>query len=384
MSWKETDRVHQRHLFIEAYQSDLYSITELAERWGISRKTAYKWITRFEADGSPGLADRRRSPKNCPHRMRADIQELLLGLRREHPNWGPLTLREVLATRHPHLVVPAPSTIGELLKRHGLVDKRPPRRKLQQSTYASNPIVAEQPNALWCIDFKGEFRLGNRQYCYPLTVSDAYSRFLLECHGLSGTAHATTQRRMKRLFEQYGLPEAIRSDNGVPFASVRSPLGLSRLSLWWAKLGIQHQRIQPGCPQQNGRHERMHRTLKAETTRPPAASLAAQQQRFDAWRAEYNLVRPHQGIGLACPDSLYQASSRSYPSRLRQPQYPSHCEVRVVGHNGTIRFKQRRVFLSFVLTNERVALEQIDDGIWNVLVYELVVGRFDERDGQLH
>jgi len=384
MSWKETDPMHQRHLFIDAYQTELYSVSELAERYGISRKTAYKWINRFEAAGSAGLADRRRTPVQSPHRLPAEIQHLFLELRREHPRWGPITLRAVAASRHPELKMPAASTIGELLKRHHLISPRTVRRKLQQASYCSNPIVAEAPNALWCIDFKGEFRLGNRQYCYPLTLSDAYSRMVLECYGLRSTAHDVTKRRLTLLFQQYGLPEAIRSDNGGPFVAARAPLGISRLSLWWAKLGIQHQRIQPAHPQQNARHERMHRTLKAETTRPPAQTFAAQQQRFDAWRAEYNQERPHQGIGLVCPATLYQASQRSMPSRLPSPQYAAQCAVRRVGENGTIRFKGRQVFLSVVLIKEQVALEEVDDGIWNVLLYDVVLGRFNERDYQLH
>jgi putative transposase len=382
MSWKQTEPMHQRHLFIADYASDLYSITELAVRYGISRKTAYKWIDRFEADGSPGLADRSRAPLSCPHRTDPQVEAVVIALRQSHPSWGARTLRAIIARRHPQLLLPAASTITALLQRHGLIDKRPPRRRAQPGVYSQH-VVAEAANDLWCIDFKGEFRLGNGRYCYPLTITDAYSRVVLECYGLPSTAHAATQRRLELLFREYGLPTAIRSDNGVPFVSP-APLGLSRLSIWWMKLGIVHQRIMPAHPEQNGRHERMHRTLKAETTRPPAGTFAAQQACFDRWRVEYNSERPHQGIGQAVPIELYTSSPRPFPKRLPQPAYAGHCEVRRVANNGMIRFHSRRIFLSAVLAQEDVALEEIDDGIWNILLYDRLLGRLDQRDYQLH
>jgi len=377
MSWKTTDSMHQRHLFIADYRSDLYSVSELAVRYGVSRKTAYKWIARFEAEGTPGLADRSRVPHSCPHRLDPWLEATILALRHQHQSWGARTLRAVMMRRYPHRLIPAASTITALLQRHGLTVAQSPRRRLQSGPYQQH-LVADAPNDLWCIDFKGEFRLDNRQYCYPLTVTDAYSRTVLECYGLPNTAHAATKRRLERLFRAYGLPTAIRSDNGGPFAS-SALLGLSRLSIWWMKLGIQHQRIMPAHPEQNARHERMHRTLKAETTRPPAATFAHQQIRFDRWRVEFNTERPHQGIGLAVPAELYTPSPRPFPTRLRTPEYAGHCHVRRVANNGMIRFRSNRLFLSTVIAQEHVALEEIDDGIWNVLLFDLLLGRFDER-----
>jgi transposase InsO family protein len=359
-----------------------YTPTELAERYGVSRKTVYKWLERFAREGPAGLLDRSHARHAMAHQTDAVIAEELLSLRRAHPHWGARTLRAVLARRDPQRRLPAASTIGALLKRHGLIQRRAKRSAAVAISY-DEQLIANAANDVWCIDFKGEFRLGNRQYCYPLTVSDGYSRVVLECYGLASTAHAGTQRRLERLFRQYGLPRAIRSDNGVPFVSP-GPLGLSRLSLWWAKLGIEHQRIRPAHPQQNGRHERMHRTLKAETTRPPSQTLAQQQRRFDAWRAEYNSERPHQGINFAVPSDLYQRSSRELPSSLPKPEYAGHCQVRRVAHNGSIRFQRVRVFISQVLAMEEVALEEIDEGVWNVLLYDLVLGRLDERDYRLH
>jgi transposase InsO family protein len=236
---------------------------------------------------------------------------------------------------------------------------------------------------IWCIDFKGQFRLGNQQYCYPLTITDQYSRYLLECYGLESTGFAEEIRRLTRVFREYGLPEVIRSDNGSPFAST-GLCGLSQLNVWWMKLGIIHDRIDPGCPQQNGQHERMHRTLKAEATRPAKPTMAQQQRCFNAWRKQFNQDRPHQGIGNARPADLYQRSARALPARLPVPEYAGHYEVRRVRSGGVIQFKGRDIFVSQVLEREQVALEEIDEGIWRVLFYQRELGRLDQREFRIH
>jgi len=381
MSWNQTDPMHERHKFIADYSSGLYSVMELAERYGISRKTAYKWIERYEASGSDGLQERSRAPKHCPHRTDPELAERFVQLRQEHPHWGARKLRAVLERREPSLLLPSASTIAAILSQRGLVAPRK-RRRASPAAVRAPLAAAEQANALWCIDFKGEFRLGNRQYCYPLTLTDAYSRYILACQGLRSTAHAPTQQCMQRVFQEYGLPQEIRSDNGVPFVS-RALAGLSRLNVWWIKLGIAHQRITPGCPYQNGQHERMHRTLKAETTRPAAATLAGQQQRFVQWREQFNQQRPHEAIGYAVPAQLYHSSVREYPSRLQSPEYAGHCTVRLVSSIGTIRLKNIQIFISGVLAGERVALEEVDDGIWNLLFFDRLIGKFDERSGRI-
>jgi putative transposase len=381
MSWNQTDPMHERHKLIADYSSGLYSVSQLAERYGISRKTAYKWIDRYEASGSQGLQEKSRAPLHSPQQTDPQLAERFVQLRLEHPSWGARKLRALLERREPTLLLPSASTIAAILAQRGLVA---PRKRQPQSPGAIRAPLAEatQANGLWCIDFKGEFRLGNRQYCYPLTLTDAYSRYILACQGLPSTAHAPTQRCLQRVFQEYGLPQAIRSDNGTPFVS-RALAGLSRLNVWWIKLGITHQRITPGCPYQNGRHERMHRTLKAETTRPAAATFAGQQERFVQWREQFNQQRPHEAIGYAVPAQLYQCSLREYPARLPVPAYAGHCTVRLVSSIGTIRINNIQIFVSGVLAGEHVALEEVADGIWNVLFFDRLLGKFDERSGHI-
>lgn len=376
MPWTDTDPMTERHKFILAHEEGLFSMTELCKRFGISRKTGYKWLKRYRAGGVDALRDRSRAPKHCPHRTPEAIREILIETREAHPNWGPRKLLDYLGPRHPEVSFPAASTVGDILKREGLVD---PRRSQRCPTHpGESPIEAEAPADVWTADFKGEFRLGSSEYCYPLTVQDAYSRYVLVCKGLSSTAHSGAQSAFKQLFCEHGLPKSIRTDNGGPFAS-KALCGLSRLSVWWIKLGIEPDRIQPGCPQQNGRHERMHRTLKAETTRPPEETFATQQERFDDFRAEYNEVRPHQALDGSVPASRYARSSREMPDRCPDPQYPGHAEVRKVSATGEVKFKSRSLFTSTVLAGEYVGLEEVDDGVWNLLFDEVLLGRFDER-----
>lgn len=280
MPWSETSAMDQKRLFIRDYTRGVFPLAELCRRYGISRPTGYKWIYRFEEEGFPGLSERSRRPKSCSHAIPTPIADAILELRRKHPSWGAKKLLRILEQRDPSVDWPARSTVCDLLSRNGLVKKR---RRRKYPVHAGKPTPGmDYPNQTWCTDFKGEFKMGNGYYCYPLTTSDGYSRYLLGCRGLYSTAHDGAQPVFKRLFQEYGLPESMLSDNGVPFAT--TAIGrLSRLSIWWIRLGIQPLLIEPGRPSQNGRHERMHKTLKQETTRPPASAMRSQQRSFDAF-----------------------------------------------------------------------------------------------------
>lgn len=376
MPWSETTPMTERVRFIADLESTLYTMTELCRRYGISRKTGYKWAARFVSDGPRGLEDRSRAPKSCPHRSEAQVVEALVAARQKHPRWGPRKLLAVLAKRHPDLSWPAVSTAGEILKRHGLVPSR--RRRKRRKPSGRPHIEVNSPNDLWTCDFKGQFRTGDGVYCYPLTVADHHSRYLLGCEGQLSTATVGVQAAFERLFRAKGLPKAILSDNGSPFSS-RAVCGLSRLSVWWIKLGIEPLRIEPGKPSQNGAHERMHRTLKAETTRPPAADLATQQISFDTFRREFNDERPHETLELRMPAEFYEPSPRPYPDPAPAVEYPGHFEVRRVRKDGQIKWRGRWLFLSEALAGESVGLEEVDDGIWSVNFCRQLLGRFDER-----
>jgi len=376
MPWNETSSMTERMRFITLHQEGLYSMSELCQRFGISRQTGYKWLGRFQEAGLEGLQDQSRAPHTSPHRTGEAVEAALLAARRAHPHWGPLKLRDYLQPRRPDLGWPAPSTIGELLKRHGLVQAKARRRR--SSHPGSGPLSTTAPNQVWCVDFKGEFPTRDGVDCYPLTVTDAHTRYLLACQARPSTAQAGVFPVFSRLFAEHGLPEAIRSDNGTPFATA-ALCGLSQLSVWWLKLGITHQRIAPGRPEQNGRHERMHRTLKAETTRPPASDHQRQQERFDAFLQEYNEERPHAALGGKTPASLWTPSSRRLPGRVLPWEYPGHYLVRGISRAGNFCFQNRPVFLSRTLTGEQIGLEETGDGIWSVSFREYLLARFDER-----
>lgn len=380
MPWRETDAMQERLRFIDAYESGLWSMTELCERFSISRDTGYRLLSRYRSEGFGGLLPRSRAPKSCPHRMCSEVQALLLQCRETHPTWGPRKIRVYLARKHPELSLPAASTIGDLLQREGLIQMKRRRRKWPHP--GSSPLHSQAPNEVWTADFKGEFRTADGLYCYPLTVADAHTRYLLSSEALLSTKSREAKPVFERLFRTYGLPERIRTDNGVPF-STPALCGLSHLSVWWIKLGIRHERIEPASPQQNGAHERMHRTLKAETTRPPERNQMAQQARFDCFRREYNEERPHEALQMQTPASAYQHSSRPMPHRLQGPEYPGHFEVRRVSRAGTFRLKSRQLFLSNPLKEEVIGLEETEDGIWSIHFYGVLLARIDERDGIL-
>ncbi len=381
MPWSKTTPMTERARFIADLESKLYTMTELCERYGISRMTGYKWAKRFVADGLRGLEDRSRAPKSCPHQSEAHVIEALVAARHKHPRWGPRKLLKILSKRHPEWSWPAASTAGQILKRHGLVSAR--RRRKPPQPGRRPHLEVTSPNDLWTCDFKGQFRTGDRRYCYPLTIADHLSRYLLVCQGQLSTATAGARPVFERVFRENGLPKAILSDNGGPFSSPALG-GLSRLSVWWIKLGIQPLRIERGKPQQNGAHERMHRTLKAETTRPPAANLAEQQISFDAFRKEFNDERPHEALDQRPPAQFYAPSPRSYPDPLAQVEYPGHFEVRKVRRNGMIKWQGSDLFLSEVLAGESVGLEEVDDGIWSLHFSGQLLARFDERNRKLY
>lgn len=376
MPWPETSPVEERERFIDDHQLGLYTMTELCARYAISRKTGYKWLGRYDDGGRRALVNRSRAPHHCPHKISDAIAQLLVSARRGHPDWGPEKLLHWLAPRHPGLAWPATSTAGDLLAREGLVKKR--RRRRPPHHPGVVPPVTTAPNDLWATDFKGQFRTADGIYCYPLTVTDQHTRFLLACHGLLSTRGTGVRPIFDRLFREYGLPRAMRTDNGVPFAST-SLHGLTPLNVWWLRLGIQHQRILPAHPQQNGAHERMHKTLKQGAIRPPRSTLATQQRAFNRFRQEYNHERPHQFLRGRTPGALYRSSLRTYTGALPTLEYPGHFLVKRVTNAGTIRFKTRLVYLSTALKAHRVGLEEVEDGIWSLYFCDVLLGRIDER-----
>lgn len=378
MPWMETSPVDQRAQFLAEQRRGLYTMQELCDRYAISRKTGYKWVARVAEEGRRGLQNRSRAPHSCPHQTPAAIAALIVAARRAHPDWGPQLLLDWLRPRHPRIHTwPAASTAGALLKREGLV---PPRRRRRPTTHPGvvDPVTAV-PNDLWTADFKGQFRTQDRIYCYPLTIADQHTRYLLTCHGLPSVHGALARPIFERAFRQYGLPRAIRTDNGAPFVT-RALCGLSFLNVWWMRLGIQHQRIHPASPQENGAHERMHRTLKRGAIRPPRATARAQQRAFDAFRHEYNEERPHTHHGGTPPGAHYTASPRAYPHTLPPLEYPAHFVVKRVTAAGTIRFQNRLLFLANALDTYHVGLEEVDDGIWSIFFGTILLARFDERD----
>jgi len=370
----------ERVRFVSGYSSELYEFKELCERFGISRKTGYKWVRRYLEEGVDGLKDRSRAAHCCPHRTPERVEVELVQARRAHPSWGPKKLVAWLMEHGPNLEWPAPSTAGEILNRHGLVQPRALRRRCW---HPGRPIVAmDAVNDVWSVDYKGEFRLGSGYYCYPLTVLDGCSRFLLACRGRESPSEIEARPVFERLFREYGLPLQMLSDNGQPFASFGVG-GLSKLAVWWVKLGIQPLHIEPGHPEQNGRHERLHRTLKAETARPPAATMPAQQRAFNRFRKEYNEERPHEALNQRPPASVYRPSQREYPKKVPEPEYPGHYEVCRVGPSGAFHWGNEMPFLGKVFNGEDVGLEEIDDGVWSIYFGPLLLARFDERTGQI-
>jgi transposase InsO family protein len=374
MCWRASGVVDQRRKFVQEYASGDWTMSELCRFYEISRESGYKWVKRSQAEGDEGLEDRSRAPRRHPNQTAAEIEQQVLQLRSKRPTWGPRKLRKSLHSRQPDVAWPVLSTMGELLKREGLTV---PRRKRRRTPPYTQPFHhAGEPNQVWCADFKGWFRTRDQQRIDPLTISDAASRYLLRCQAVEKMDTLRVRAIFEAAFREYGLPVAMRTDNGAPFAS-RAIAGLSPLSVYLMKLDIVPERIQPGHPEQNGRHERIHRTLKAETTKPPAANARAQQKAFDHFKHIYNEERPHQALEMKTPAACYTCSPRAYPERLPQPEYDAGMQVRKVGPCGTFGWKGGKIFISETLANEPIGLELIEDDLWLVHFAAFPIALFD-------
>lgn len=368
-----------RRQFVKDAMRELHTMTELCATYDISRKTGYKWLARFEQGGTAALHDQSRRPHVSPDAVPKPIVEALVMARRRKPHWGARKLRQWLVKTQPRMTWPARSTIHHVLRQQGLV-RTPRRRAAPMRALATQPLTAAtQPNDVWTVDFKGHFRLRSGSRCYPLTVRDLASRYTLRCDALPGEHSRATRDRFARAFADYGLPLCIRSDNGKPFAS-HGLAHLSRLAVWWLRLGIRVERIAPGRPDQNGSHERFHRDLKAQTARPPSTTLGAQQRRFNRFVSEYNEERPHEALGDEVPADRYQVSRRSLPTLMPPLDYPAHWESRRVSTNGLVAWNGQHVFLSAALAGETVAFDEVDDGVWTVHFGTTPLARWLERE----
>jgi transposase InsO family protein len=365
--------------FISEWLTGHWTVVELADRYGVSRKTAYKWIGRYEREGPSGLADRSSAPLVHGRSTDEMLVEAILQQREARPSWGPRKIIAKLSLRHPDLAWPAPSTAGEILKRAGLVQSR--RRRHRAPPTLGGLTSAERANHVWSVDHKGWRRLGNGERLEPLTISDSFSRYLIGLSSGAGTSDEEARPVFERAFATYGLPDTIRSDNGAPFAAA-GVVGMTRLGVWWAKLGIRHERTQPGKPQQNGRHERFHLTLR-EAMEPPARDRESQAERFEAFRIDYNQERPHEALGQTPPADHYRPSSRQLPEKLPEPDYPREADVRRVRSSGEIRWAGGLVYVSMALIGELVAIEEIADGELRMRFFDTPLAVLDLRQKRL-
>src|SRR3977135_4464815 len=372
MPWKECNHMDDRLKFV-ARLLDGEKMAVACRQFGISRKTGYKILTRYNEIGLDGLTDRSRRPYRHANQLPFQVETQIVRLKQDKPSWGAPKIRERLARLYPDVHTPAISTVHAVLDRHGLVKRRTRRRNRARGTALSFP---GQPNDLWCADYKGEFMLADRRYCYPLTITDFASRYLFACEALQSTKEAYAFTVLENVFRGFCLPNAIRTDNGVPFASPNALFNLSKLWVWWLRLGIAIERIKPGCPQQNGRHERMHLTLKKETTRPPGSNSLQQQDRFDAFVHEFNTERPHEALGMKCPAELYTASPRRYDG-LPELTYPFHDRDILVTACGRLCLHRKRINISSVLAGQKLGIKEVDDGIWLASFMHYDLGYFD-------
>ena len=373
MPWKECDQMDERLRFI-AKLLDGEKMAAVCRDFGISRKTGYKIFSRYKDIGLLGLEDQARTPYRYAHKLPFQVEKTILRIKQDHSTWGAPKIREKLIKEFPRISPPAKSTIHAVLDRNGLVTRRKRRRYKAKGTSLTD---AKAPNELWCADYKGEFRLGNKSYCYPLTVTDYRSRYLLACEALDSTREIAAFSVFERVFKEFGLPAAIRTDNGIPFSSPHTLFGLSKLSVWWLRLRISIERIKPGKPQQNGRHERMHLTLKKETTKPAAYNFLQQQERFDDFIEIYNNQRPHQALGGLYPAEVYTPSAREYRPP-EQPEYPFHDRTVLVTQCGRICIGRRKINFSKVFAGQRVGVTEVDDDIWLVSFMDYDLGFFDK------
>ena len=378
MPWKECHIVDERLRFV-ARLLDGEQMSGLCAEFGISRKTGYKIYDRYKEHGALGLTDRSRRPYRHANQLPLPIETQIVRLKREYPNWGAPKIRERLRRKYPDLRCPAISTVHAVLDRHGLVERRLRRRYKAKGTALSRPA---QPNELWCADFKGEFMLADHRYCFPLTITDFATRYLIRCDALSSTKEGPAFTVFERVFKDFGLPGAMRTDNGIPFACGNALYGLTRLSVWWLRLGIALERIKPGHPEQNGRHERMHLTLKREATKPASPNFLQQQARFDAFLTRYNDERPHHALDMRVPADDYRPSTRPYHG-LGELEYPLHDWTAIVTTCGRICYEKRKVNLSTVFAGQKVGVAQVSEHIWLVSFMDYDLGYFDDETCRL-
>lgn len=375
MPWRASSVMDERMRFVLEVERGEHAMSELCRIYSVSRETGYVWLRRYREGGMEALRDAGRAPLRHPNQTSEQIEQAVLELRRAHMRWGPRKLKRILEQQRPRQVWPAASTIGDIVAREGLVIPRKQRRRVPP--YTEPFATVDASNRVWCADFKGWFRTGDGTRIDPLTISDAHSRYLLRCQAVEKTDTERAQAVFEAAFREYGMPEVIRSDNGAPFAS-RALCGLSRLSVWWMKLGIRPERIEAGHPEQNGRHERMHRTLKQDTAMPPKRNPRSQQRAFDRFRQEYNQLRPHEALSMQTPEQVYQPSTREFPARVPKVEYPSAMQVRKVLPKGEIAFLgHRHLFLTEVLIGEHVGLLQLDDRHWKVYFMQLPIACLD-------
>lgn len=380
MPWIETKPMDQKIQLIADWQTNYFSVTDLSHKYGISRRIIYKWLYRYEENGLDGLKEQSRRPNYSPNQTSEDIVELIVKEKLKNRNRGPKKIYNQLKKQYRNIDWPAPSTIGEWLKKRGLVEKR--KKRLKVPPYTEPFQLCKKPNAVWSADYKGQFFTLDEKLCYPLTISDNYSRYLLKCKGLFGPRYQPTKKVFESAFREYGLPDAIRIDNGTPFAS-RSIGGLSRLSIWWIQLGIIPERIDKGCPQQNGRHERMHRTLKAEAIDSKTLNIKEQQKRFDWFCLDYNYHRPHESLNQEPPVKYYQKSNRIYVEKPVLPEYNHSCIVRRVCSGGDIKLYGHRYYLTELLFGQDVGLKETADGQLRIYYSFYPIGTIDLRKNKV-
>ncbi len=380
MPWKVINQMDLKKQLVTDHNKEFFSITDLSQKYGISRPTVYKWLARHEQLGINGLKEQSRAPKSCPHRTPAKILKLVIREKLKNRKRGPRKVRAQLKRKYPQLELPAVSTISYWLKKEGLVEQR--KKRLHVPPYTEPFAKCNAPNEVWSIDYKGQFYMKNSHVCYPLTASDNFSRFILGCKALEGPRYVPTRGYLEDVFREYGLPDVIRNDNGTPFAG-KCIGGLSRLSIWFIQLGIVPERIEKGCPQQNGRHERMHRTLKSDALNEVARNLKEQQKQFDLFRYDFNNYRPHEALNDLTPGDYYKKSDRPYVANPHPPEYKHDYTVRHVRHNGEIKFMGQMFYITELLSGQPIGLKEIADGLWQIQYGFYALGSVDLRKNKI-
>ncbi len=377
MTWKDTTKMEQKIEFVNEWQSGNYSITELCRQFEISRPTAYKYIKRFKEEGLSGLKERPRVHKNHPRKIATKIENEIVKFRKKHPRWGGEKIWKLLHNDFNEECIPCISTVNRVIKRNGLIIPKKRRRRVKPVFPIFDP---QSCNEVWSADFKGKFKMGNKKYCHPLTIADSYSRFVFSAKGMYGERFKPTQLEFRRVFREFGIPRQIHTDNGRPFGAVQAIKRLTRLAVWFLELGIEPVYSDPASPQQNGRHERMHKDLKGEATRPPGYNLRTQQRKLNSFTHEYNYIRPHKALDLETPGSIHKYSPRSFNEKIEPWVYPRFCEVRRVCNNGALRWRSTKwVMVSTTLIDKEVGLEELGDGIWRIYFRQKMLGYFHEN-----